>query len=330
MNKMAEHPEAARPLAEMKPRRGFFVGIDSDGCAFDTMEPKHKECFCPNFVKWFHLESVSKYAREGWDFVNLYSRDRGCNRWLALLKVLDLLRERPEVAARKVQIPEYGELRKFAASGLPLSNDGLKQYMAAHSHPELETAWNWTVGVNQSVKELVRHVPPYPFVRESLEKLAPVADIVVVSATPTEALDREWAEHGLAKHTRVIAGQEMGTKAEHLKLAAHGKYPKEKILMIGDAEGDLKAARSIGALFFPVNPGHEESSWKLFCEEAFEKFVKGRFAGAYEAQLIRKFRAYLPEVAPWKAAGRKKRDPGSERAPGRAGPARGGRRFRAR
>ena len=26
------------------------VGIDSDGCAFDTMEVKHKECFIPNTI----------------------------------------------------------------------------------------------------------------------------------------------------------------------------------------------------------------------------------------------------------------------------------------
>lgn len=32
--------------------------------------------------------------------------------------------------------------------------------------------------------------------------------------------------------------------------------------MIGDAPGDLKAARGNGALFFPVNPGDEEESWK--------------------------------------------------------------------
>ena len=40
-------PEAARPLVELKPKYDFFIGIDSDGCAFDTMEIKHKECFCP-------------------------------------------------------------------------------------------------------------------------------------------------------------------------------------------------------------------------------------------------------------------------------------------
>ncbi len=40
----------ARPLAELRPAHSFFVGIDSDGCAFDTMEIKHKECFIPNTI----------------------------------------------------------------------------------------------------------------------------------------------------------------------------------------------------------------------------------------------------------------------------------------
>jgi hypothetical protein len=36
-------------LIALKPEKEFFIGIDSDGCAFDTMEIKQKECFevCP-------------------------------------------------------------------------------------------------------------------------------------------------------------------------------------------------------------------------------------------------------------------------------------------
>jgi len=130
--------------------------------------------------------------------------------------------------------------------------------------------------------------------------LAKAADIVVVSATPTEALIREWQEHDLAGFARVIAGQEMGTKSEHLKWAADGKYPQEKILMIGDALGDLKAARSIAALFFPINPGSEEKSWKRFRDQGFKRFVAGQYAGEYEARLIEQFRKLLPETPPWK------------------------------
>ena len=46
-----------------------------------------------------------------------------------------------------------------------------------------------------------------------------------------------------------------------------------RILMIGDAPGDLKAARANGALFYPINPGAEDLSWKRFHDEAFDRFV---------------------------------------------------------
>ena len=72
----------------------YLVCIDSDGCVFDTMEIKHKECFCPAAIEHFGLQPVSKYARDAWDFVNLYSQYRGIHRILALLNVMDLLEKR--------------------------------------------------------------------------------------------------------------------------------------------------------------------------------------------------------------------------------------------
>ncbi len=98
---------------------------------------------------------------------------------------------------------------------------------------------------------------------------------------------------------RVIAGQEMGTKKQHLKVAAGGKYAADHMLMIGDALGDLEAARANNALFFPVNPGHEEESWERFYSEGIHKFMAGEFAGAYEAKLIAEFEKLLPSTPPW-------------------------------
>ena len=297
---MAEFPQAARPLAELRPRNGFFVGIDSDGCAFDTMEIKHKECFTPNIIKHWRLQPVSKYAREAAEFVNLYSKWRGINRWPALVMVFDLLRERPEVQARNVVPPEAPCIRAFIADdAFPKSNDGLQAYMAAHPDPELDTAWAWTTAVNASVADMVHGVPPFPYVRESLAFLDGKADMIVVSATPMEALTREWEEHDIARYVRVIAGQEMGKKALHLELAAKGKYAPDHVLMIGDAPGDMKAARANGALFYPVKPGHEEESWQRFYEEALHRFLAGEYAGDYEAALVAEFEATLPEVPPW-------------------------------
>src|SRR5574342_703942 len=135
---MSSHPAASQALADLTPRQPFFVGIDSDGCAFDTMEIKHKECFCPSTIKYWDLQPVSKYAREAMEFVNLYSKWRGINRWPALIMVFDLLRERPEVMARGAKITEAKALREFMASGQPLSDAGLKAYMTEHPAPELD------------------------------------------------------------------------------------------------------------------------------------------------------------------------------------------------
>ncbi|HTC93902.1 MAG TPA: HAD hydrolase-like protein [Terriglobales bacterium] len=296
---MATVSVSMQELAELAPKHEFFVGIDSDGCAFDSMEIKHKECFCPQIIKYWDLQAVSKYAREVVEFINLYSKWRGTNRWPALILTLDLLRQRPEVIKREWSIPEAPRVRDFIASGKALSNDGLKAYMAEHPDPELEHALQWSKAVNAAVADIVHNLPPFPFVRESLEMIQKQADTVVVSATPTEALLKEWRENNIDKYVRVIAGQELGTKKQHLKMAAAGKYAANRLLMIGDAPGDLDAARSSNALFFPINPGHEEESWECFYKEGFKKFLAGEFAGAYENKLISEFDKLLPSIPPW-------------------------------
>jgi phosphoglycolate phosphatase-like HAD superfamily hydrolase len=120
-----------------------------------------------------------------------------------------------------------------------------------------------------------------------------------VSQTPIEALEREWAEHDIAKYTALIAGQELGTKQEHLRLATAGKYSTNHVLMVGDAQGDLDAAKANGALFYPINPGHEEASWQRFFDHALDRFLNGTYAGDFETQAIREFQAYLPATPPW-------------------------------
>ncbi len=95
----------------------FFVGVDSDGCAFDTMEVKHKECFIPNIIKSYHLAAVSKYVREAAEFINLYSKWRGVNRFPGLVATIDLLAERPEVIRRRPSVP----VSRACASGFRVS-----------------------------------------------------------------------------------------------------------------------------------------------------------------------------------------------------------------
>jgi phosphoglycolate phosphatase-like HAD superfamily hydrolase len=319
----------------------FFVGIDSDGCAFDTMEVKHKFCFVVGVLRAFDLAALARILRDVWDYVNLYSQSRGCNRWLALrdtFKYLDELtpyqRFKPFLGAHLKVVDQFIRAADEQAD-ITLSNTGLvafalsklsseaakttvrcivaeplavadsamgEQITSAGTDPEscLLRLVLWTHLVNGLVARTVRDVPPFEFVTQSLKKLTGKADVMVVSATPNEALQREWEEHDIAQYAKMICGQELGSKKEHIQYGAADKYQSHKMLMVGDAPGDMKAAKANNALFFPVNPGDETASWQRLYQEAAGKFLAGEYAGDYEARLVEEFLAHLPSRPPWK------------------------------
>ena len=279
--------DAAAALKDFQPKHDYFVGIDSDGCAFNSMEVKHNDCLSVNLIKHFGLPAVSRQVHQAWDFVNLYSKTRGCNRFNAILLVCDLLREMPKVQRAGVSVPDFPYLREWAETETKLGNPTLKAVIentTGAQREELSRVFEWSLAVNETIAEIVHNLPPFPGVRKTLQGLQGRADTIVVSATPDEALRREWAEHDIDQYVVVIAGQEMGSKTEHLTLTAKGKYPPDHVLMIGDAPGD---------------PGYEEESWERFVDVGMDKFFNNEYAGAYETQLIEEFEALLPEVPPW-------------------------------
>lgn len=291
-------PQAA--LKNLEQRHDWLVAIDSDGCAFDSMEIKHKECFIPNIINSWDLQPVSKFARSAAEFVNLYSKWRGINRFPALTMVFDLLEKWPEVQQRNAEIPAAQALRDWIARETKLANPTLAVEVERTGDPVLAQALDWSEAVNLSIADMVHGVSPFPNVRRSLELISRKADVIVCSATPCEALEREWKEHGLAPLVRVIAGQEMGSKQEHLALAIEGRYDTDKVLMIGDAPGDRKAAEANGVAFYPINPGHEEASWMRFANEVADRFLAGRYDDALRSDLVVEFELLLPALPPWK------------------------------
>ncbi|MBI9021048.1 MAG: HAD hydrolase-like protein [Verrucomicrobia bacterium] len=287
-------------LKQLTKQNDYFIGFDSDGCVFDTMEVKHKECFCPAFIKHMGCQPVSKAAREVWDFVNLYSKTRGCNRFLALQYARDLLRSRKDVQARNFKVPELQELDAWIKRETKLGNPALKAEVEKTGNEELGKMLAWSVEVNERVADMVFGMPPFPFVMDVLKQAQGKADMIVVSQTPLEALTREWEENEMDGYIEMIAGQEHGTKTEHIHFATEGKgYESSKILMVGDAPGDYKAAAENQALYYPIIPGNEEASWERLAKEGLAKFFDGTFAGDYQQMLLEEFDAALPENPSW-------------------------------
>ena len=199
--------------------KDFLICIDSDGCAFDAMEIKHKECFIPNLISVWGFQPISKYARETWEFVNLYSKWRGVNRFHALAKAFDLLGKRKAVVERNFKVPDLKCIEDWLKTEKAPGNPALEVEIKKRNCDIMRLALKWSNSVNSTIKKIVRGVPPFPFVRESLQKMSQYADAVVVSSTPIEALEREWNEHDLLRYTKFVFGQEAWDKAQCIDIA---------------------------------------------------------------------------------------------------------------
>ncbi|MGC4006473.1 MAG: HAD family hydrolase [Pirellulales bacterium] len=235
--------------------------------------------------------------RETAEFINLYSRQRGVNRFPGVVELLRMLRLRPEVQARGVRIDVPAALAAWCAAETRLGNPALQAKVDAGSDHGLRRALDWSLDVNRAIDDMVHDLPPFPLVRECLASLAGRADAVVCSATPNAALEKEWAEHDLTRYVTKICGQEIGSKKEILQNAK--KYPPRHTLMIGDAPGDYQAALANDCLFFPINPGREDASWKRLHDEGLSKFFDESFDSAYQATLLEEFMSLLPERPAW-------------------------------
>ena len=279
-----------------RPGHQRLVCIDSDGCAFDTMEIKHKECFCPAMIKHWGLQPISKYARMAWEFENLYSKDRGLSRFITLYRSIELLKDWDAVREYDFEFPDTGALGRWLREAPAANNAAL----AGSGDPVLERTLCWSLESNERISDMVYGIPPFPHVKESILSLSREADIIVVSATAREALQREWEENGLLPYVSMICSQDEGSKKECIS-RVKDHYAPDCVLMIWDAPGDMRAAHDNGVLFYPIRPGDEVGSWKEFKEVYMEMFLNRTYGSGSEAALIGRFDECLPVLPPWKA-----------------------------
>ena len=289
-------------LEDHIPEKNFFVGLDSDGTVFNSMELKHKDCFVGCLIRAFSFAPIAHEVHLVWNYVNIFSKTRGTNRFKALILTFDYLSKMESVIKSGINIPKLDSIRDWLISNKPLTNEILKKIIfdsTENEKPYLENAFIWSENVNETVKKTVFNLPPMHGALNAMSKIKKFADIVVISNTPIKTLNREWSENNIESNVLYIGGQETGTKIEMLNAVAKNKYKNENILIIGDSFGDLNAAKNINALFFPILPLKEEESWELFNQKAFQSFLDESFSGEFENNLIEKFHSTLNIKPQW-------------------------------
>lgn len=268
-------------------RKKYLVCVDSDGCAMDTMNVKHKFCFGPELLNVWDLEPWRTEVLKIWDTINLYSKTRGINRFLGLELALSTY------ADMGILKEDISDLAKWVDESSELSNRALELKAKETGSPILFKALNWSERVNESISRLPKDDKPFTGVKEGLEELSRHADIVVVSSANREAVEAEWSRHGLTGCLKAIMTQDMGSKAHCIGLQLEEGYEKSCVLMTGDAPGDLKAAEENEVCFYPILPGKEEFSWNRLRTEGFPRLTDGTYQGEYQKQLIQEFQEIL-------------------------------------
>ena len=285
-------------MLDFTPKHEFLIGIDCDGCAFDTMELKHKECFIPQIINHYGLQGVSKYAREAAEFVNLYSKSRGINRFPALIETLEWLQKRPEVQARGVKITMPEGLVEWLKVETKLANPALAKAADSTGDPDLKQALAWCKAVNDAVEKIVRWVPPFPYLRESLEKLKDKADLLVVSATPNEALE---ARVGRARSGEIRGGHlRPGNRHQERIVGGLEEVPAEPYADDRRRPGRLQSGPGATTpCSSRSTPARKRPVGSAFTTKGSTAFSPARSPANISNNLLAEFDSYLPERPPW-------------------------------
>ena len=279
--------KTSNAFSEFKKTKDFLLCVDSDGCVMDTMDIKHKKCFGPCFVEEWGLEKYRDEMLERWNEINLYSMDRGINRYKGLEIILN------EINDKYIKAEGLEDLRNWVSNTKEFSFNTLNAEIEKTGSLCLKKAFNWSKMVNQSIHELDEdELLPFEGVHDILLPAKALANIAIVSSANPDAVHKEWTKHGLLDVVDILLAQDAGTKSDCIKKLMEFGYDKSKVLMIGDAPGDMSAAEANGVFFFPVLVGKEKESWDEL-GEVLKAFTTTGLDSKLQKQLKAKFIQHL-------------------------------------
>lgn len=266
-----------KELKEYTKDKAYVVCIDSDGCAMDTMNIKHFQCFGPCMVKEWQLEQWQDAILKRWNEINLFTMTRGINRFKGLALGLT------EISEKYQKIDGIAAFRNWADHAPELSNDALSKAISLNADPIFTKALNWSKAVNASINALPQESKkPFAHVEEALKAAHEQAAVAIVSSANKEAVVEEWNRCGLAESVDVMCCQDAGSKAYCLSRLLELGYDRDHVLMIGDAPGDLASAESNDVLYYPILVNHEAESWQDFINTALPAFWKDTYSSISE------------------------------------------------
>lgn len=263
-----------------------IIFVDSDGTVMDSMTLKHELCFGPALIETFNLKEYQEEILKKWNDINLYSLTRGINRFNGLGLILEYI----NINFKKVDFLE--DYKTWLNETKTKSNGSLLEYIK-EGHKNLQAVIDWS---NLTNKKIILHqdkVKPFAKVKECMLELSKEFKIIIISSANNKAVIHEWEKFGLLPLCDEICTQEMGTKDDCIRKMINKIRPSDAI-MLGDAVGDMEAAKQNNISFYPINPRYENESWSCFLNVYSKNFKEGTYKQK-EKDVINKFVTILKE-----------------------------------
>ena len=179
-------------------KKDYLLCVDSDGCAMDTMDIKHFQCFGPCMVEEWGLEEWKEAILTRWNEINLYTMTRGINRFKGLAMALK------EINEQYTTIEDIDLLCKWVEESDELSNVSVEREFVKTEKMIFKKTLMWSKKVNEKINELPFEVKkPFEGVKEALAYAHQYADIAIVSSANYEAVVEEWELYGLLDYVDI-------------------------------------------------------------------------------------------------------------------------------
>jgi phosphoglycolate phosphatase-like HAD superfamily hydrolase len=244
------------------------IAVDWDGTCKDTMAPKWAKGFNLAIPQiWPQLAPYQEAIdRVCWQ-VNLVEETAGVQRFVALKIMM------ARWAAMGLPVPDLSAfsqavedvIRRGERHGI----DTYRRLQAQYGYDD--SPLRWSDLSDRIIAENTRDAKLFEGCREALEGVAGRADLLVVSASKTQAVREDLIRDRMGHLFGALLAQDFLPKPGILK-GLSGRY--RRLLFVGDTREDIRSAASAGVPLFLVEVGQEARSWAK-APEVFDRFLRG-------------------------------------------------------
>jgi len=250
-------------------RHPACVAVDWDGTCMDTMVPKWTRGFNLAITEvWPALAPHQKAVDDVCWQVNLVEPTAGVQRFVALMHMMRRW--------RSMGLPTP-DLEKFFRAVEHVEKSGEQHGVATYRKHQARFGYDdspfaWSEASDRHIAEAVKTAQLFDHCRATLEALAKQADIIVVSASKTEAVRRDVVREKMSHLFAALCAQDFLPKKGILAGLAK-RY--QRVLFLGDTQHDVEAGEAAGVPVYLIRTGDEAASWAAALP-VIEAYLSGR------------------------------------------------------